>query len=77
MTYVNTEENPADTPSRHLSPTDCKLLEHLWFIAEREFGGVEQRTCDLMALDSNAKKVSQARPLPHYTMQPFSKYLKL
>lgn len=69
-TYIRTDINPADHPSRRLSALDSKLSPCLWYIVQREFGGPGGHTCDLMALDSNTMHDKDNRPLPHFTPGP-------
>jgi hypothetical protein len=70
MSYIPTGQNPADAPSRRLSHSDSKLSDGLWQIVQREFGGGEGHSCDLMALDSNAMRDAHGNPLPHFTPIP-------
>ena len=56
LSYISTNDNPADSHSRHLSTMDSKLCPALWKVVEQEFGGPTGHTCDLMALNSNAMK---------------------
>jgi len=42
----------------------------LWEIVQREFGGREGHSCDLMALDSNAMRDVHENLLPHFTPIP-------
>ena len=49
ISYIPTGQNPADAPSRRLSHSDSKLSDGLWQIVQKEFGGREGHTCDLMA----------------------------
>ena len=67
MSYIPTGQNPTDAPSRHLSHLDSKLSNGLWEIVQREFGGREGHSSDLMALDSNAMRDLHGNPLPHFT----------
>ena len=39
LSYIRTNENPADEPSRRLSSMDCQLSEDLWQFIQKEFGG--------------------------------------
>lgn len=68
--YVPTQENPADAPSRRLSPLDCKLAPEIWDKMQKEFSGAEDHSCDLMALDSNTMTSKLRYPLPHFTPYP-------
>ena len=67
LSYIRTNENPADEPSRRFSSMDCQLSEDLWQIIQKEFGGPGGHTFDLMALDSNARKDGSGNSLPHFT----------
>ena len=70
MSYIPTGQNTADAPSRRLSYSDSKLSDGLWQIVQKEFGGREGHTCDLMALDSNSMTDAHGYPLPHFTPIP-------
>lgn len=70
MAYVSSKENPADEPSRRLSLLDCKLTPLVWANIQRECGGDDGHTCDLMALDSNAMSDKMGNLLPHFTPYP-------
>ena len=70
MSYIPTGQNPAVAPSRRLSHLDGKLSDGLWEIVQREFGGREGHSCDLMALDSNAMRDVYGNALPHFTPIP-------
>jgi len=72
LLYIPSGENPADEPSRKLSPADCKLSEHLWSLLQEHprFGGPSGHSIDLMALDSNAQAGNDGTPLPHFTPYP-------
>ena len=67
MSYIPSEQNPADVPSRRLSSSNSKLSDDLWQIAQKEVGGNEGHSCDLMALDPNVIKDLLGNPLPHFT----------
>lgn len=67
LSYVPSSKNPADQPSRSLSPNDCKLGLLAWNQVEERWG---PHTIDLMALDSNAQRGPNGLPLPHYTPWP-------
>ena len=70
--YIPTSENPADQPSRKLSPADSMLAPHLWAFLQNHpnFGGHLGHSIDLMALDSNTQADLEGRPLPHFTPHP-------
>ena len=70
--YVPSRENPADHPSRRLSPADSKLAQHLWLRLQSHpcFGGSDGHSVDLMALDSNAQSDGDGAILPHFTPYP-------
>jgi hypothetical protein len=72
LSYIPSEENPADKPSRKLSSADCRLSTHLWCLLEQHprFGGPLGHSIDLMALDSNAQSGKDGTPLPHFTPYP-------
>ena len=67
LSFIPTNENPADAPSRRLSTLDSMLSPRLWGRVQSEFGGPGGHTCDLMALDSNVMKGFDGRSLPHFT----------
>ena len=67
MLYVPSQENPADTPCRRLSPFDYTLASEIWNEVQLRFGGGQGHSCDLMALDSNAMSDRLGHPLPHVT----------
>jgi len=68
--YVPSSENPADAPSRRMSSADSKLHPALWDVVQREFGGTQGHTIDLIALDSNVMTDLSGVPLPHFTLHP-------
>ena len=70
LSYIRSNENPADEPSRRLSSIDCQLTENVWQNIQKEFGGPGGRTFDLMALDSNAMKDKSGNSLSHFTPGP-------
>ncbi|KAK3748550.1 hypothetical protein QZH41_010223, partial [Actinostola sp. cb2023] len=72
VSYISSGENPADEPSRKLSPADCKLAPHLWSLLQEHprFGGPSGRSIDLNALDSNTQDGKDGKPLPHFTPYP-------
>lgn len=63
--YVWSAENPADGPSRRLSPLDYCLTDRMWQNVQQDFGVSSGHTFDLMALDSNVMKDRFANSLPH------------
>ena len=70
LSFIPTNENPADAPSRRLSTLGSMLSPRLWGRVQSEFGGPGGHTCDLMALDSNVMKGFDGRSLPHFTPRP-------
>ena len=61
---IKSEENPADDPSRRLSPAEAKLSPSMWEKIQQLYG---PHTFDLMALDSNALLDKEGKALPHFT----------
>ena len=49
LSYISTNDNPADSHSCRLSTMDRKLCPALWKVVEQQFGGFTGHTCDLMA----------------------------
>ena len=39
LSYIRTNENPADEPPRRLSNIDCQLTEDMWQNIQNEFDG--------------------------------------
>ena len=39
LSFIRTNEKPADEPSRCLSSIDCQLTEDVWQSVQMEFGG--------------------------------------
>lgn len=70
LSYVPSDENPADLPSRRLSMVDCQLVPETWDIVQDVFGFPGGHTCDLMALDSNAMKDKRGFSQSHLTPYP-------
>ena len=70
LVYIPTSENEADAPSRRLTNMDCKLHPDIWERVQREFGGPQGHTCDLMALDSNAMTDQEGVLLTHFIPHP-------
>ena len=77
MVYVLTEESPADSPSRRLSPLDCRLAPEVWDKVQGEFGGAVGHSGDLIALDSNAKTDKLRYPLPYFTPYPYPRSMRV
>ena len=67
LSYIKSEDNPADAPSRKLSAKDATLSPQSWRKVEASYG---PHTFDLMALDSNTQKDKSGSPLPHFTPYP-------
>ncbi|XP_062568476.1 uncharacterized protein LOC134230659 [Saccostrea cucullata] len=67
LTYIASNQNKADAPSRSISLTDSKLSDKSWALVEMAFG---PHTVDLMSLDSNAMKTPEGVPLRHFTPSP-------
>ena len=63
LSFIPTNENEADAPSRRLTTLDCKLHPDMWAKVQKEFGGQKGHTCDLMALDSNVMTDRDGSPL--------------
>ena len=57
----------AHLPSRHLSPSDCKLSLQSRKRIQTAFRRETDHTLDLMALDSNAQPDFEGPPLTHFT----------
>ena len=70
MLYVPSQRNPTDAPSRRLSSLDYTLTSEIWNEVQMRFGGEKGRSCDLMALDSNAMSDRLECPLPYFTPYP-------
>lgn len=60
----------ADFPSRTMSREDSKLSMSAFERVDKEFGGVEGHSFDLMSLDSNVMKNKDGFSLPHFTPFP-------
>lgn len=60
LSFVPSQENTADLPSRVLTASDAMLAQSVWKRLEAEWG---PHTIDLMALDSNTQK-DQKGPWP-------------
>ena len=70
LNHVPSKDNEADGPSRCLSSSDAMLSLDVWQKVQREFGGPEGHSFDLMALDSNVQCNRHGTPLPHFTRCP-------
>ena len=70
LSYVRSAENPADGPSRHLSPLDYRLTDRMWQHVQQEFRGSTGHTFDLIALNSNVMKHRFGNSLPRFTPSP-------
>ncbi len=70
LVYVSTKANPADLPSRRLSLSDSRLTDMIWTVVQREFGGPDGHTCDLMALESNAMRDYSGNHFPFFSPWP-------
>ena len=70
FTFVPSRDNPADAPSRRLSAFDNQLHPDIWSLAQKEFGGLDGHTCDLMYLDSNVMMDLHGSAPPHFTSFP-------
>lgn len=67
MTYVPTDLNEADQPSRSISYSDSRLNKQSWFLVEEYYG---PHTIDLMSLDSNVMTTKLGTKLRHFTPAP-------
>ena len=67
VSYLPTELNSADSPSRHTSDTDCATSCSAWRTIERAFG---PHTFDLMAIPSNVKEGKDGKPLNFFSPYP-------
>ena len=70
LIFVPSAENQADEASRAIRKSDASLSDVYWCQIQKYFGGTTGHTCDLMALDSNAKKDRNGHVLPHFTPCP-------
>lgn len=70
--YVPSRGNPADHPSRRLSPADSILAQHLWLRVQSHpcFGCSDGDSVDLMALGSNAQPDGDGAIVSHFTPYP-------
>lgn len=70
LSYVPSNKNPADPPSRRLSMLDCTLTSAMWDTIQYDCGGDSGHSCDLIALDSNVMTDLSRLPLPHFAPFP-------
>ncbi|CAH3031915.1 unnamed protein product, partial [Pocillopora meandrina] len=70
LSYVPSKENVAGFPSRTMPRVDSKLSISAFERVDKEFGGVEGHSFDLMSLDSNVMKNKDGFSLPHFTPFP-------
>ena len=70
LSYIASQENPADLPSRLIRKADTRLSLRAWLVVDQVCGGTKGHTVDLMALDSNAMPNRSGQPLPHFTPYP-------
>ncbi|KAK3750836.1 hypothetical protein QZH41_019551 [Actinostola sp. cb2023] len=70
--HIPSKENPADQPSRKLSPADSTLVPRLWLRLQDHpsFGGPQGHSIDLMSLDSNVQADLDGLPLRYFTPYP-------
>lgn len=64
LSFVPSQQNIDNGPSRKLSAADAILSEMAWSKVENRFG---PHSVDLMFLDSNAMKSVDGEPLRHFT----------
>ena len=64
MTYVPSDSNSADSPSRFYSNLDCTLSQVTWSQVESQFG---PHSFDLMATQSNVMKDAFGRDLRFFS----------
>ncbi|VDI56714.1 Hypothetical predicted protein [Mytilus galloprovincialis] len=64
LSFVPSELNKADGPSRILNTADTMLSNASWVLVDSRFG---PHTVDLMSLDSNVMQSVDSRPLRHFT----------
>ena len=67
LIFVPSSENQSDEASRSIRKSDAALSDIYWLRIQEYFGGKTGHTCDMMALDSNAKKNRNNQTLPHFT----------
>ena len=67
MTYVPSDSNSADSPSRFYSDLDCTLSQVTWSQVESQFG---PHSFDLMATQSNVMKDASGRDLRFFSPLP-------
>ena len=67
MTYVPSDSNSADSPSRFYSDLDCTLSQVTWSHFESQFG---PHSFDLMSTQSNIMKDASGRDLSFFSPFP-------
>ena len=67
MTYVPSDSNSADSPSRFYSDLDCTLSQVIWSQVESQFG---PHSFDLMATQSNVMKDASGGDLRFFSPFP-------
>ena len=67
MTYVPSDSNSADSPSRFYSDLDCTLSQVTWSQVKSQFG---PHSFDLMATQSNVMKDASGRDLRFFSPLP-------
>ena len=67
LAFLPSSVNIADAPSRALSDAGCTLSSTTWCAVQSRYG---PHDFDLCALDSNAVRDNEGRPLPHFTPWP-------
>jgi hypothetical protein len=70
LSFIPTDQNPADGLSRKLSAQDCMLSREKFLVVEAKF---VPHQVDLMALDSNVMCDGNGKALKHYTSYPSPK----
>ena len=68
--YIPSSFNPADMPSRRLTPADSALSLPYWQQVQTLFGGPQGHSVDLMALPSNVRPHLDGAPLPFFSPFP-------
>jgi hypothetical protein len=68
--FIPSSNNPADNPSRRLTPADSALSLPYWRQVQHLFGGPHGHSVDLLALTSNVRPHLDGTPLPFFS--PFA-----